>query len=152
MPSVVSVNSHSMTFFFLHTTNMGLVMARFYGTKTARKLKSGSSEMALTTVGAIFRPIGWLFINFRKAENEHAYKGDAVNRRKAAGSINARKGACNQAYKGPWSSHLDAEELALSSMFCAASCGEQLTTQDAERGIWKKAGPKCQGQLSVLKN
>lgn len=62
LPLVVSRRSHLMTFFFLlHTTDMGLAVARFYGTQTARKLKSGEGETALTTGGGNLLP-NWLII------------------------------------------------------------------------------------------
>ena len=49
---------------------MGLVVAQFYGAKTARKLKSGEGETALTTGGqSSAQLVDYLLISGRRKVN-----------------------------------------------------------------------------------
>lgn len=93
--------------------------------------------MALTSAGqSSAQLVDCLRTLGRQKKNKHTM---AMGYTEGKHGIN--KCACNQAWKGPGWSHMDVEELALSSMFCGASCGELLSPGNKRQGSLGRAEP-----------
>lgn len=87
-----------LSFNGFYFTHLGLFIAKYFVELRQPKNWNLGNWNGIDFCGAIFCPILWLLINFRNAEKQQAYKGNAVLRREAKGNKYPVQGT----YSGLW--------------------------------------------------